>query len=371
MSAEAAATARQTLPNQARIVGAKRMSKTPRPSRRTPATMSEVAALAGVSPKTVSNVVNNYEHVRPETRARVEKAIQQLDYQVNASARSLRSGRAGVIGLVLPELALPYFAQLADAVMAGANRRGISVIVETAGGSRDRELESLRAPRRGLTDGLIFSPLEMTQNDVGALNVGYPLVLLGERIFGGPVDHVTMANVEGARAATKHLLDRGCRRIAVVGTHANEKQGSAALRLQGHLEALHERGVIPDPNLMIEAGLWHRKSGAEATSRLINSGVEFDAIFALNDALALGALHTLALRGVAVPQEVKVIGFDDIEESAYSAPTLSTVSPGSKEIAEKALDMLMERIENPDSDLAPRLYIAPFKIEERQSTSTS
>lgn len=332
-------------------------------------TMHEVAARARVSVKTVSNVVNNYPHVRPATRERVERAIRDLGYQVNASARSLRRGRTGVIGLALPELSLPYFAELADAFMAVAEERGVAVLIEHTGADPARELETLRASRRGMTDGLLFSPLGIGQEEVGALAVDYPLVLLGERIFSGPVDHVTMANVEGARAATWHLIERGCRRIAVVGAHPGEVLGSASLRIQGYTEALEAAGIPFDPALVVAAGLWHRASGADAINAAMDSGLEFDAVFGLNDALALGVLHALHQRRVSVPDQVKVIGFDDIDEASYSTPTLTSVAPGKREIARVAMDYLLERIESPQVLRAPRTFVAPFTIATRDSTA--
>jgi len=330
--------------------------------------MHEVAARARVSIKTVSNVVNGYPHIRPATKDRVEKAIQDLGYKVNASARNLRRGRAGVIGLALPELSLPYFAELADAVMVAAERHGVSVLIEHTGAQREREFEVLRSDRRSLTDGLLFSPLEMSQDDVGALNVDYPLVLLGERIFGGPVDHVTMANVDASFAATMHLIERGARRIAVVGGHPGEVVGTAALRVKGHRRALEEAGIPLDPELILEAGLWHRSTGAEAIARALDAGIEFDAVFGLNDALALGALHELNQRHIAVPGRVTVIGFDDIEDSAFSTPTLSSVSPGKTQIAETAVDFLMQRIGSPDLLIGPRYVEADFEVVAREST---
>ncbi|NUT57875.1 MAG: LacI family DNA-binding transcriptional regulator, partial [Agromyces sp.] len=197
-------------------------------------TLHDVARLAGVSIKTVSNVINDYPHIRPATRAKVEQAIAELGYTPNLTARSLRSGRTGAIALAVPELSLSYFAELAAAVIEAAEEAGLVVLVEQTGGDRDREFELLRSPRLKLTDGLIFSPLGMGQEDVDRLNVPYPLVVLGERIFDGPADHVTMRNVEAARAATEYLIASGRRRIALVGAHEGEVLGSAGLRLRGY-----------------------------------------------------------------------------------------------------------------------------------------
>ncbi|GAA4628317.1 LacI family DNA-binding transcriptional regulator [Cellulomonas oligotrophica] len=330
--------------------------------------MHDVAARAGVSIKTVSNVVNGYPYIRESTRTKVEEAIAELGYHVNVSARNLRRGRTGLIGLAVPELSLPYFAELADSVIRAAEERGVTVLIEQTGAVRERELEVLTGQRRMFTDGLIYSPLALGPEDVDALGVDYPMVLLGERIFGGPADHVTMSNVEAARAATAHLLSLGRRRIAVVGAHAGESVGSAALRVQGYRAALEDAGVPFDPALVGEAGLWHRATGAETMARLLDDGVEIDAVFGLNDALALGALHTLHARRVDVPGTIAVIGFDDVEETAYSSPTLSTVHPGREQIAATAVDLLLARIDAPDVDRPFQQVVADFSIVAREST---
>jgi DNA-binding LacI/PurR family transcriptional regulator len=341
------------------------------------ATLHDVARLAGVSIKTVSNVVNEFPHVRPTTREKVLKAIDSVGYKPNISARNLRSGRSGVIGLALPELSLAYFGELADAVIRAAEKRNLVVLIEqTAGGDREREIEVLNSPRLQLTDGLIFSPLGMDENDVDFLNVSYPLVLLGERIFNGPVDHVTMRNVEAAKAATAHLIERGRRRIAVIGAHEGEVMGSAALRVRGYREALEEAGIAYDDALVGYVGMWHRQDGAVAMRELIATGVEFDAVFGLNDALALGALRAVQEAGLRVPADVAVIGFDALDETEYSLPALSTVDPGVDEIAETAVRVLHERIEergSKDGEPAaePRLYLSTFTVLPRESTDTA
>lgn len=335
-------------------------------------TLHDVARSAGVSIKTVSNVINDYPHVRPDTRARVQAAIGELGYQPNLSARSLRSGKTGAIALALPELSLSYFAELADTVIEAAERLGQVVIIEQTGGDRERELQLLTSWRRKMTDGLIFSPLGMGMDDVARLGVPYPIVLLGERIFDGPTDHVTMRNVEAARAATEHLIGLGRRRIAVVGAHEGEVIGSAGLRLRGYREALDAAGIPFDERIIAHTTLWHRSNGATAMRDLLSRDVEFDAVFGLNDTLALGAMRVLQEAGSRVPHDVSVIGFDDLDEAMYSLPSLTTVNPGRVEIAEVAVRSLIERIDAPQGAVEPpRLHLAQFRIVERESTARS
>lgn len=332
-------------------------------------TLRDVAELAGVSFKTVSNVIHDHPHVSEATRSRVLAAIDQLGYRPNLTARTLRSGRTGAIGLAVPELSLAYFAELADEVITVADRHEMIVLIEQTGGDPDREREVLTGPRRQLTDGLLFSPLGLGNDDADALVVDFPLVLLGERIFGGPVDHVTMENVAGAEAATRHLLDLGRRRIAVLGAHTGEVIGSAGLRLEGYRAALADAGVPFDDALIVDAGPWHRSNGAEAMRNLLARGTSFDAIFALNDELALGALRVLGESGIRVPADVAIIGFDDVDEGRYSFPSLSTVDPGRREIARLAVDVLLEVIAAGENRLPRRELRSAFRILQRESTT--
>jgi DNA-binding LacI/PurR family transcriptional regulator len=332
--------------------------------------MHDVAKVAGVSVKTVSNVINDHPHVRPQVRDRVFKAIRDLDYRPNLSARGLRSGKTGVIGLAVPSLRENYFAELADAVIRAAGRRDMSVLIEQTNADRAHELEAIRGGRLRLTDGLLFSPVALGQADVDALNVPIPLVLLGERIFGGPTDHVTMHNIGGARAAVEHLLGLGRTRIAIVGAQeaAPGDASSATLRMQGYRAALEAAGIPVEPELICIADHWGRESGATAIRRLLGEEVAFDAVFALNDTLALGALRALGEAGLVVPDEVAVIGFDNIDESGFSVPSLSSVDPGREEIAEIAVQLLVERIGEKDEPAPPRQIKPDFRIVAREST---
>ena len=337
--------------------------------------MADVARLAGVSVKTVSNVLNDYPYIREATRARVLAAVDELGYQVNAAARSLRSGRTGMISLAVPELGQPYFGELADQILAAARRHGVQVLIEPTGYSRKGELAALDEPKRGLVDGLLFSPAVLSQDDVGLLeSVDYPLVLLGEQIFSPAIDHVSMRNIEGARAATDLMLEHGRRNIAIIGLLHKEGAGASSLRLQGYREALEARGIAVDERLLgwADDG-WHRGNGARAMAQVLDSGAPVDGVFALNDALALGAMFELQIRGHSVPEDVAVVGFDDIEDAPFSKPALTTIDPGRREIADTAVELLCRRIAERSTNSAeggdPVLHLADLKVIERGSTA--
>lgn len=336
--------------------------------------MVDVAALAGVSVKTVSNVLNGYPYIREATRNRVLAAVAELDYQVNVTARSLRSGRTGMIGLAVPEVGQPYFGELADDILAAARDHDVQVLIEPTGFTREGELAALREPGRGLIDGLLFSPAALEQADAALLEVDFPLVLLGEQMFSPRVDHVTMRNTEGARAATDLLLDVGRRRIAVIGMLHARGAGAAALRFAGYRQALEARGIPVDPALVGWADdAWHRGNGALAMSAILDAGVEVDGVVAFNDALAMGAMFELQVRGRRIPEDVAVVGFDDIEDAEYTVPSLTTVDPGRREIARVAVELLCRRVaERQSSGAGPRpepvLHLADMRIVERGST---
>ncbi|MDQ0633487.1 DNA-binding LacI/PurR family transcriptional regulator [Arthrobacter pascens] len=332
-------------------------------------TMRDVAQLAAVSIKTVSNVINDHPNIKAETRSRVLSAIDDLGYQPNLSARGLRSGRTGVISLIIPDLKNAYFAELADAVMTAATQRGQAVIIEQSGGERERELQILHGPRMRMVDGILYSVLGLGQEDAGLIDIPTPVVLLGERIFNGPADHVTMQNIEASQAATEHLLELGCTEPLAFGAHSGEVIGSAGLRLEGYRRALKRAAVPYREELIIDVQAWHRSDGAQAMRRVLASGLTFDGVVAFNDSIALGAMSVMQDAGLKIPDDVAIIGFDDIDETRYSLPALSTVDPGRQEIAETAVRMLLERIDGEGANIPPREFESSFRIIPRGSSA--
>ncbi|HEY5820571.1 MAG TPA: LacI family DNA-binding transcriptional regulator [Propionibacteriaceae bacterium] len=332
-------------------------------------TIHDVARLAEVSIKTVSNVLNDYPHIRPATKTRVLDAIVALDYKPNLAARGLRSGRTGLISLIIPDLRNDYFAELADAVMRAADPHGLSIIISQSGADRDRELDLLRGPRMQMVDGILFSALALGEQDNDLLaGVAKPMVLLGERILHGPRDHVTMRNTEAVKAATEHLLQQGRRRIVALGADAAQGPGSAALRLDGYRQAMAEAGLTVDEDLVVEVVGWYRSTGAAAMRAFLQRDLPFDGVVAFNDTIALGAMRVMQEAGLRIPQDVALIGFDDVDETRYSLPTLSTIDPGRVEIAEVALRYLRQRIESPGADLPPQDHLTTFAVVERESS---
>jgi DNA-binding LacI/PurR family transcriptional regulator len=332
------------------------------------ASLKDVARLAGVSPKTVSNVVHGYAHVTDETRGRVQRALDELNYRPNLSARHLRAGRSGVIALALPELGIPYFAELARCVIKAAEEHGWTVLIDQTDGLAERERLVTAGIRDHLIDGLVFSPLAMGPEDLRRRIDDTPLVLLGERIQDGPADHVAIDNVAAARAATAHLIKLGRRRIAAIGDQRDVGPGTARLRLTGFARALRDAGLAVDRRLVMPAPSYHRQDGAEAMTRLLQLDEPPDAVFCFNDLLAFGAIRTILSRGLRIPGDIAVVGFDDIEEGRFSTPTLTTIRPDKEQIARLAVSLLHERLGS-GRDQPPRELRAAFSLVIRESTT--
>jgi DNA-binding LacI/PurR family transcriptional regulator len=328
------------------------------------ATLKDVAALAGVSVKTVSNVVNGYAFVKPDNRRRVEEALAATGYRPNLGARNLRRGRTGFLALVLPELAIPYFAELAGLVLRAAQSHEWNVLIEQTLGTREGERATLASLGAHLIDGAIVSPEALLEGDFAELAPGIPVVMLGEHDVDLPIDRVGIDNVHAAEEAVGHLVALGRKRIAAIGAHPH--RGTAAQRLKGYRSALGAAGLPPRDDLVATALNYHRKDGADAMAGLLALPDPPDAVFCFNDLLAVGALRTAAERGLRVPEDVAVVGFDNNDEGLYGRPSLTTVAPDKTAIAEAAVDLLRKRVE--DADLPPSQVRTPFRLEVREST---
>ncbi|OLF09998.1 LacI family DNA-binding transcriptional regulator [Actinophytocola xanthii] len=327
------------------------------------ATLKDVAVLAGVSVKTVSNVVNGYAFVKPENRRRVEDALSATGYRPHLGARNLRRGRTGFLAFVVPELSIPYFGELAGGVIAAAQPFDWSVLIEQTQGDRERERATLASLGPHLVDGALVSPQAIDAADLA--RPGVPVVLLGEHPLALPLDHVGIDNVRAAHTAVRHLVELGRRRIAVVGQHPT--RGTAAQRLAGYHRALAEAGLPRDEALVAEALRYHHRDGAEAMSVLLDLAEPPDAVFCFNDMLAQGAIRTAVDRGLRVPDDLAVVGFDNAEHSAFSVPSLTTVAPDKAALARAAVELVHRRTTG--ADFPPREVRIPFTLQVRESTA--
>ncbi|WP_328821983.1 LacI family DNA-binding transcriptional regulator [Paramicrobacterium chengjingii] len=331
------------------------------------ATMRDVASRAGVSPKTVSNVINGVVFVRPETRERVEQVMAELDYVPNLSARGLRNGRSGVLALALPHLSTQYSAETVGAFVEVAHSRGWAIQVEETGAEPTREIELLSRARAHLVDGLILNPITLEDSVIAQARNLPPLVLIGE-VEQSLVDLVGVDSRASAYEMTRHLIERGCRRIAVVGSPASEFQtATSRQRTEGYRDAVREEGLPLDAELEIGCGDWTAAGAASAFSAFLDGGGAVpDAVFCFTDTMAIGVLNVLWRHGLRVPENVRVAGFDNTVDSPYAVPPLTTVTFDRRELAKLAIERLEQRLA--DESLEPVRTRVPYRLVVREST---
>ncbi len=304
-------------------------------------TIKDVAARAGVSYQTVSRVLNDKGEVSDETRQRVQTAIDDLNYRPSAIARSLVSQRTHVLGLFTADFSDYTHARIIEAAEAEARRQGYLIFI--SGGERSPDGEPLSSPllSQHQTEGLLIV-YHGSERDTGALfdhvSADLPVVTIG---YGRGRPHVVscgIANVQGARLATEHLLSLGRRRIALI---SGPRQFYASQeRLAGYAEALEAAGLAVD-RLLTGAGDWTSASGYTAMLRLLDRAA-FDAVFVQNDRMAMGALQALRERGLRVPDDIAVVGFDDIPSTPYFDPPLTTVHQPTYELGQVAVQTLID-----------------------------
>ncbi|MEU7468643.1 LacI family DNA-binding transcriptional regulator [Streptomyces sp. NPDC044984] len=328
--------------------------------------LKEVAERAGVSMRTVSNVVRGTGRFSEATRERVLRAVEELGYRPNTAARRLRTGRSGVLLLAVPELTMPYWAELAEHLLREAAAHGCTLLVEVTGGRPEAELEIALGRTDPLVDGIILSPLALDDRAAVRAPDPVPLVLLGERLHDLPCPHITVDNTGAAREATAHLLARGRRRIAVVGRQSAPHAATSATRLTGHRQALEAAGLAYDETLAPPVAAYHRADGAAAAHALLDLPEPPDAVLCFADTLAEGVLHAARERGLSVPGDLAVVGFDDIEAARYTAPPLTTVAPDKRKLARLAVTALLEVVDGARAT-RPRVLRAGHRLVVRES----
>ena len=331
--------------------------------------LEDIGRMAGVSRSTVSRVVNGEPSVRPEVRERVEAVIRETGYTPNAAARSLVSNRTGVIGLVIPSRVHslfedPYFARLIQGITFGSNRAGVTLSLFLA---QDEDEERDLYPRvveSGFIDGVIITATRMGDPLVERIaSSEISLVMVGRPDL-GEVSYVDVDNRDGARQAARHLVGIGAGRIGVIGAPTNTTAGTD--RLEGFIEGLEELERAIGPDLLVE-GDFSEESGHAAMEVLLERGV--DAVFASSDTMALGALRAAQERGVVVPDDIALMGFDGFGGSQNSVPPLTTIEQPVAHTAARAVELLLGLVSGELS--SPTSVVLPVELVERASTDRS
>jgi LacI family transcriptional regulator len=326
-------------------------------------TIAHVAGLAGVSPTTVSHVLSGKRLVGEATRERVQAAIHELEYRPNSAARQLRTNRSHMVAAIVPDIVNAYYSELtrglADAV--GADEYGTYVC--NTDGHLERERTFVHDVLDRGVDGVVMASLNVdAQNYSIPIQFGTPVVCVGGRRAGDTsVDLVTVDDLAGSRAATAHLLARGARRVAMI----QGPVGGGEARVQGYREQLIEAGHEVDPGLLVR-GDWTRTGGRAAMTTLMRLRPRPDAVFCANDLTAIGAMDAARTLGLRVPDDVRLVGFDDVDAATIVSPPLTTVQNPSYDTGRRAGELLMSRIVGA-YDGPGRTLVLPCPLIERDS----
>lgn len=326
-------------------------------------TIQDIAKRAGVSNQTVSRVLNGKPDVAEDTRRRIEQIIDELSYVPSTAARSLRYQGTKTIGLIVPDNANPFFAEIARGVENAGFEAGYSVVLCNSNKSLQRELEHLRMLQAKQVDGIIFIASTTHIDQIRPLvDSGIPVVMFYRDPGDLNVDTFKIDNERAGYIATEHLIDLGHKAIACIRPAFAESPSSK--RVLGYEEALTAHGLTWSEQL-VRQGDNLLSGGEEAVHQLLNNGVEFTAIFASNDAMAIGAMRALCSRGYRIPEDVSVIGIDDIILASYVDPPLTTVAQPKQKAGEQAVTYLVERMEN-DRIAGARTTILDIELVVRE-----
>src|SRR5688572_12278237 len=328
------------------------------------ATIREVAESARVSYATVSHVINNTRLVSQETRERVLEAMAALNYRPNALARSLRQGKSNTIGLVLPDSANPFFAEISRSIEDEAFKKGYSVFLCNTELDTQRELLYVDVLSKNQVGGIIFVATGDQADSLDfLLRQSMPVVMIDRDVPNVEVDAVLTDNQLGGYLATHHLIELGHKRIACIAGPSSITP--SAERIIGYRRALEQAGLAYDENLIVR-GDYHAQSGLEITHSMLTMNPRPTAIFALNDLMALGALRAAAEADCSVPKDLAVVGYDDLEIAHFTNPPLTTIAQPKKKIGVQAVNLLVDRISQ-KSIPTSRLVLAPELIIRRST----
>jgi DNA-binding LacI/PurR family transcriptional regulator len=329
-------------------------------------TIQDVARAAGVAASTVSRYLNGHLRVSPATEARVLEAVTELGYVPNTPARNLALRRSGVIGFVVPEISNPYFGAIADYVVEAVERHGRLVLLCSHRSQSVKQSSYIDLLASGAIDGMLYlGSFRSNERLAVAIADGLPVVVVDEPIAGLPPVHaVVMDDYAGGYQATSYLAALGHRKIAFVSGPA--ELGSVQERYRGYCDALHKAGIEIDGQVSL-AGQFTEQFGMSALPHLLSAAEPPTAAFVASDYIALGVISAAEAHGIRVPQDLSVVGFDDIRFSQYVRPRLTTIRSPLDRLAQLGVELLFERLQDPRAPA--RTEVLPVELVIRDSAA--
>ncbi len=322
-------------------------------------TLKDVADLAAVSEATVSRVLNNNPKVAEELRSRVLEAVRSLGYQPNRAARRLRASSSDVLGLIISDIENPFFISVVRGVEDTAYAHQMSVVLCNTDEDPAKQQMYLQVMQAEQVAGLIISPTSASKDFTELQRLKIPIILLDRRAANFEADAVTIDNVNGAYLAVRHLIDIGYERIGIIGGSPHLTTGQE--RYEGYRKAMTTAGLKIDERL-IKVGDFKTESGYRLAQEFIAAAKPPQAIFVANNLMTLGALRAMREQGVRIPQDIALVGFDDMPWSSELCPPLTAVSQPTYELGQETVQLLLRRLADPNAPirtvtLQPRLVV--------------
>jgi LacI family transcriptional regulator len=332
----------------------------PRPRQST--TLRMVAREAGVSASTVSRIINGTVNVSDERKQAVEAAIAKFDFRPNAAARGLALGKTLTIGVVAQAIDSPFYGEGLRGIEACLRRRGYAPLFMSGNWHEEDEDRCMRELIGRGVDGIIVFAGQLSDTKLKRYAKEVSVVVTGRQLRAKGLFSLQIDDRQGAMLAVRHLLELGHRRIAFIT--GNENHPDAIERLGGYKRALAEAGIGFDPRL-VAVGDWHEEGGLRATLELLDSKINFTALFCVNDQTAYGAVLGLFRKGLSIPGDVSVVGFDDLPASPYRVPPLTSVRQSIGILGEQSVQAMLDLL----AGNRPRLSPPPVELVVRESTA--
>ncbi|HEX2954324.1 MAG TPA: LacI family DNA-binding transcriptional regulator [Bacillota bacterium] len=324
------------------------------------ATINDVAKAAGVSVATISRVLNQSERVKPETRERILRIIEELKYAPDASAKALRSRKTNQIGVVLPDISVMFYMELLKGIENTAMGSDYNLIICDAQNQAKREQEYMKLLTEKRLDGLILINSLMEDKEIAGLaERGFPVVSIGREILNSNISSILVSNWSGACQAVEHLIGHGHTRIAYL---RGDKSRDDEERFAAYRHVLNQHGIAYDPQL-VERGFFTEDGGAKAFHKLVNR-TQFTAVFAGNDEMAVGVFGKARELGIEVPREMAVVGFDNIRLARHIVPGLTTADMPKQQLGSSAARKLIEILNHGDIEYEKTILRSELVIRQ-------
>ncbi|MTI58978.1 MAG: LacI family transcriptional regulator [Firmicutes bacterium] len=325
--------------------------------------IKDVAKKAGVSVSTVSRVLNNGKYVTDETSEKVMKAVKLLGYRPNIIARGLRTKKTNSVGLIVPDITNEFFAKLAKTIEENLNNNNYSLLLCNSGENEDKERKYIKTLLDKFVDGIIFISSGYDQN-MHLFPDDLPIIAIDRKPNAKRVNFISSENKKGGYLATKHLIENGCSKILMLKDRKAVSPMNA--RLDGYRDALREYNMSFDEDMIIESEV--ELEYVKEKILKIHNRLKFDGIFAGTDLLAIGAIKTLLKLGYKIPEDIQVIGFDNVLTSQYYNPGLTTIAQRLSEIGERSASLMVDLIENRVKNTESKSYFLPVELIKRDTT---